>query len=65
MAERTERLVDQKTRFNNLFSTMVFELNELPLADGVDKNSWIHAGCLQDLEKARARILAYIERCLK
>lgn len=63
--ERKERVKEVQGDFGERITQLAERLNAISLADGVDKNSWIYAGCIQDLEKARTRILAYIERCLK
>lgn len=63
--ERGERVKVSKDIFNVRIDSIIGDLLNIPLADGIDKNSWLYAGCRQDLETARTRILAYIERCLK
>ena len=65
MEKRKERLKDHQTRFDNLFQTILFELDNIDLAEGIDQTSWLYAGCKEDLEKARTRILNYIERVLR
>ena len=63
--EREERVKASQVYFTNALADIAMELSDLPLADGIDKNSWLFAGCRQDLEKAQSRIMTYIERCLK
>ena len=63
--QRKERIKTKQFGFNERFDLIILDLQDLPLADGIDQNSWLFAGCRQDLEKARTRILAYIERCLR
>ncbi|MCH7605118.1 hypothetical protein IID24_04000 [Patescibacteria group bacterium] len=65
MDEREERVKKVQEDFSERITQLVERLKAIELADGIDKNSWIFAGCIQDLEKIRTRILAYIERCLK
>ena len=62
---RALRIKGAQERFNRNIDSVVADLDNIPLIEGVDKNSWIFAGCKRDLEKARTRILAYIARCLR
>ena len=62
---RKRRIEAEKKKFNQFFDDLIIELTSIPLAEGIDQNSWLFAGCRQDLEKARTRILKYIERCLR
>ena len=63
--EREERIKASKEIFTIRIDSLIKDLANVPLADGIDQNSWLFAGCRQDLEKARTRIMTYIERCLK
>jgi len=63
--ERAIRVEKEKKKFNQFFDDLIIELTSIPLAEGIDQNSWLFAGCRQDLEKARTRILNYIERVLR
>lgn len=63
--ERRKRIFDQQSCFNKEIDSLIRRLNNIPLAEGIDKNSWLYAGCIEDLEKARTHILNYIERVLK
>ena len=63
--ERKERIREEKDRLNRLLDQVITRLTDIPLAKGIDQNSWLYAGCRQDLEAARTRILNYIERVLK
>ena len=63
--ERKERIKMEQNVFNAFIDGITEKLDNIPLADGVDRNSWLFAGCRQDLEKARTRILKYIERVLR
>ena len=65
VGERKERVVVEKSVLNSLIDRIILELNDLTLLEGIDKNSWLYAGCIEDLEKARTRILNYIERVLR
>ncbi|MBW8036538.1 MAG: hypothetical protein FVQ79_13155 [Planctomycetes bacterium] len=62
---REERIEKEKKDMTILFDRVKLELDDMELAKGVDKNSWLYAGCIEDLQKARTRILNYIERVLK
>lgn len=64
-AERKERIRKVQVKFEHLLGQIMTELIDIPLSDGIDKNSWVFAGCRQDIEKVRTRIMSYIERCLK
>ncbi len=63
--ERKERVEMEQKVFDAFIDGIVEKLNAIPLAEGIDQNSWLFAGCKEDLEKARTRILNYIERCLR
>ena len=63
--EREERIREEKDRLNRLLDQVITRLTDIPLAEGIDQNSWLYAGCKEDLEKARTRILNYIERVLR
>ena len=63
--ERAIRVEKEKKKFNQFFDDLIIEVTNIPLAEGIDQNSWLFAGCRQDLEAARTRVLKYIERCLK
>ena len=63
--ERVLRVEKENKKFNQFFDDLIIELTSIPLAEGIDKNSWLFAGCREDLDKARTRILNYIERVLK
>lgn len=62
---REERIKTEKDISRRLIEIIIEELNQMELADGIDKNSWLFAGCIQDLKAAQTRINDYIERCLK
>ena len=64
-SERRERIKSQQDRFNKDLDHILLGLTNIPLAMRVAQNSWLFAGCQQDLEKARARIMNYIEKVLK
>ena len=63
--EREERVKQVQGDFDERIAQLIERLNAIPLVDGTDQNSWLYAGCRQDLEKARTRILNYIERVLR
>ncbi len=63
--EREERVKQVQGDFGERIAQLIERLNAIPLADGIDQNSWLFAGCRQDLEKARTRVLNYIERVLR
>lgn len=63
--EREERIKKEQARFNERFDFIILALEKIELAEGTVQNSWLFAGCKQDLEKARTRILNYIERILR
>ena len=63
--EREERVKQVQGEFFEEITQIIEKLNAIPLAEGIDKNSWLFAGCREDLDKARTRILNYIERVLR
>jgi len=65
MDEREERVRLEKGKFHFGINYLIKELEDMELAEGIDQNSWLFAGCVQDLEKARTRIMDYIEKVLK
>ena len=65
MTAREARVEAEKKKFNRFLDDLKIELTSIPLAEGIDQNSWLFAGCIQDLEKARTHVLNYIERCLR
>ncbi|KKK94953.1 hypothetical protein LCGC14_2677690 [marine sediment metagenome] len=62
---RRKRIKRAEEIFNRNIDSVIADLDNIPLMEGVDRNSWLFAGCRQDLEKARTRILKYIERVLR
>ncbi len=65
MTAREARIEVEKDVFNEKITQIIEKLNAIPLAEGIDKNSWLYAGCVEDLDKARTRIMNYIERVLR
>ena len=63
--EREERVKQVQGKFFEEITQIIEKLNAIPLAEGIDKNSWLYAGCVEDLDKARTRIMNYIERVLR
>ena len=63
--EREERVKQVQEEFNKQITQLIEKLSGISLASGVDKNSWLYAGCVEDLDKARTRIMNYIERVLR
>ncbi len=65
MTTREARIIKEKKEFTKLITQLRGRLSDMPLAEGVDGNSWLYAGCRQNIDQMDTRIITYIERCLK